>query len=259
MKKDNKKKKGTKATLHLSRVRSKGEPLFFDPQTDIRKLIPAMAKVAILSLQDQCKDATLLNDFKYIHSCICVFQIRVLEDPTPIAEQIQKFFEAVNSVSQYAFNLWTQAMFGTMFSVYGLFCRRDAVADSEALRGIMEYSKLASYKDVLSPETYSRMEQELRLGGVITRQQNETQKVGAIKCHETKEVLHNIQAIAHMFINCTGDTSWEALSAACDEAFMSGMPGTDTKTRIAVALAYPAYGLNTLTVEAPADAITGEA
>ena len=38
----------TKTKLHFTRIRAKGEPAFFDPQTDIRQLITSVAKSAEL-------------------------------------------------------------------------------------------------------------------------------------------------------------------------------------------------------------------
>ena len=256
MKKDKKKKtESSKARLHFSRMRAVEEPTFYDAQTDMRQLIPAFAKVAITSLEEQYKDEDLRADLRYLHSCLCIFQLRVIEDPTPVDEQIAEFLAALFRCQPSTLQLWMSAMVTAQFSIYGLFCRRDAKADKETLRGMLEYSRLALYKRVLSDSTYKKMQEELRVAGVVTPQQAETRTTGFAVCHETKEVLKNIQAIAHMFISCSGDKSWNELAKACDEAFQ-GQVTDDTKTNIALALAYPVYEVNSLTVEVPANEAT---
>lgn len=254
MKEEN--KEPSKTRLHFSRVRAKGEPSFFDPMTDIRQLLPAFAKTIIEGLELQHEE--LADDFRYLHSCLCVFQLRIIEDPAPVDEQIDEFFDALYKCNRKALSLWVTALLMVQFTVYGLFCRRNAKTDSRGLRGMLEYAALASYKSVLSPDTYKKMQAELRAADVLFSQDNETVNTGFAVCHETGEILESVQAIAHMFISCSGDRSWKELSKACDEAYEVGPTKPGVLDRIAIALAYPAYGVNTLTVEVPEDAITGE-
>ena len=64
--------------LHFTRVRSKGDSSYFDPQTDIRAIFPTAAKLTLDLLMDTTKDKSLKKDYEYLAKCYNIFQIRLM-------------------------------------------------------------------------------------------------------------------------------------------------------------------------------------
>lgn len=234
--------------LHFTRYRAKGEPDFYDPQTDFRRLLPAAAKLCLEQLQEQFSGHPQFSDFQYLHGCICVLQIRMVEDPAPIDELMREFLNAVQKCDTASLNIWLANMMTLLFSLYGLFCRRDCKVDENALRNMMSWCQLGTYKDVLSYDTYKQMKAELYEAAVLQAPQNVVSGQGFVQCAETGDTIKNVQMLAGMLINHTGCENWNVLAACCDRAIESRPDLTQTQ-EIALTLAYPRYEDRSLAVE----------
>lgn len=242
-----------KTTLHFTRMRAKGDPTFYDPQTDIRQLFPAITKLTLTILQTTYKtDEKAMHDFLYLHNCFCVFQIRLSEDTKPCAEQVAEFFDAVNKADQRNVFLWFRAMFTVITSIYGLFVRRDAKVDGSAIRTMFDKTALAALLASLTPATrnniYADASKAADAAKLLRAEGETTSSAGFVVCEETGQRIENIQRLASLFISHEGNHDWDALAAACDREFQSGEEKTDS-TNIALALAYPTYEQRCLTVE----------
>ena len=240
--------------LHFTRVRGKGETDFFDPNTDLRKVFPAAVDIALRYLQDVfSQEDDLLKDFEYLFRCFKVFQIRVAEDAANFSRQLQEYTEAVRKASPNAVWLWRETLFRVLAAVYGLYCRRDAAADGEALRGMMESARLSLYRDVLPDTLYAKVQGELYDKHVALRDKADTTTRSLIICDETEEVIDSAKSVAAVFLNATGDTDWNALADACDREFSTRGGELDDKSATCLALAYPSYKHNDLRVTVERD------
>ena len=239
----------TKTKLHFTRIRAKGEPVFFDPQTDIRQLLPAVAKSAVLSLQDQYPDdEELQHDLYYIHNCICICQIRLAEDTTPVDEQVAAFLAAIDKCRPAAVYAWKSRVFTMMLMLFALFVRSDAKVDKDQLSTMVSMIQLVPLSKLVAPEIYKKVRDDLteRLPAKL----NATCYPQGCKivCEETGEQIRGAKALIRLFVSASGDTSWEGLARACDEAFSTPGIKSDAQS-IALALAYPDYEHRTLSVE----------
>jgi len=230
--------------LTFARVRGKGESAFYDPQSDIRKILPAVEKLVLLDLQTIYKDDPYLQEeFLYLQACYNVFMIRVVEDPSPIDNQIRDFTEAVLKVSPRALLLWNISMFSLLNSMYALFARRDAQVDGKAVQDMLSTSQLSDLCSVLSERTQTLVHNEYRRAGeIFTEQCRIAVNGGYAFCEETKQVIDHIKENARYFISAKGCKDWKSLARACDEAYEA--PGAEKRTdaqNISLALAYPSY------------------
>lgn len=234
--------------LHISRIRKKGEPDWFDPQTDLRRVFPGIFMEAADALIDMHEDGgALYEDFLYIRACIEVLRIRILEDKTPVSQQIREFFDALSNVNREARDLWLGFTYAMLTCVYALFCRRDSTVDREQLQAMMEYGRLTALKDLLSDGTWEIVKKEIgsRTSLLV---QNRTDRDAFAQCIESGEIIDHIQNIAARFINASGDTSWNGLAKACDDQF-STPSGKSVAESIALGLAYPTYRNPSLDLE----------
>lgn len=236
-----------KPRLHFSRLRGEGALLKFDPQTDLRVLLPAVGECVFDALDDMLKgaDDNVLQGVKYLHDCFRIFQIRMMEDRMPMASQVEEFFKAIVSVPPQVLYLWYGMLTRALMCICGLFMRRDAVTDSQALQAMLENTKLSLYEGLLSRETFDKMKSELATS-VSLLVQNKTHPGDVAVCRETGEVIEHVKDIASRFMG-SDDRTWDGLARLCDEQFNSG--GHARNEQIALALAYPTYGIkNPLTV-----------
>jgi len=58
-----------KTKLHFTRVRSRGDSTYFDPQTDIRAIYPTAAKMTLEILMDVTKDESAKKEYEYLAKC----------------------------------------------------------------------------------------------------------------------------------------------------------------------------------------------
>ena len=234
--------------LHISRIRKRGEPDWYDPQTDIRKIVPVvMLEVLDLHLLQYPEDSQEAKDLLYIRNCVEIFRIRILEDEARVSVQVGEFFKAIGCVSTSVRESWLCGCMTVLMSVYALFCRRDSAAEHNELRTIVEYGRLCALKDLLTADTWAIVERELHDRGSLLVQ-NRTDPSSAAVCHETGKMFEGLKELAARFINASGDQSWDAKADACDEQFLT--PGVKSDTvNLALALAYPTYSHPTLDVE----------
>lgn len=233
--------------LHIARIRKHGDPNWFDPYTDIRKIIPQVMITVAMKMEDCYEGKPEQQYVLYIHNCIKVFQIRILEDKMPLTQQISEFFKALVSVPAAILNEWQSQVVSAMMCVYALFCRRDAVTDGDAMHSMLEYTRLALLKDSLSAETWAMVEKDLRSRGSLLVSNNTTNTSSAV-CQETGEVIDNLKQIACQFMLCSENRDWDYLAELFDKGFNDSREKTDTEA-MALALACPTYKYPTLMVE----------
>ena len=232
------------AVLHFSRVRRQGEALYFDPQTDIRLILPNVMQAAMERLLDEYADKPEEKALLHLSTCVRILQIRLEEDSLPMDAQLGEFMKAIEEVPAEIVNLWMGTVVRAMICAYALFMRRDAQSDSAALAAMLESTKLSLYRVSLQPGTYQKVREELG-SSVPLLVQNKTRD-GVVVCHETGEVMERVKDIARLCMGCTGDRSWNALADACDEQFNAGKH--TGKEQMALALAFPTYSHPCLTV-----------
>ena len=239
-----------KTVLHFTRVRSKGDSTYYDPQTDIRAIFPTAAKVTLDILMDTTKDEALKKEYEYLAKCYHILQIRAAEDPTSLLKQAQDFATAINKVRPSVRAVWQTITLSLLNCLYLLFTRRDVKTDGKAIRGMLNTAQEAAILQQLPKD-----KQEIIYAAFNDAfDQYEEEAVidpnGKVVCEETEKVMENIKDLASIFISHEGDGSWSSLAAACDSFFQS--PESEKLTdeqKIAVALAYPDYPTPYLTVE----------
>ena len=244
-----------RTTLHFTRVKSRGDSTFYDPQSDIRVVLPTAVKMTQDLLMQFVKDPTLKQEFSYLAKCYAIYQIRLVEDGTDMITQVREFEAAMEKVQPAIRAVWYETMFTLMNAVYGLFARRDAKTDGADIRGMLNTAEQAALVSVVSPEQATDIINKFRERGMLYAEDTKIDTNGYAVCVETDEVIKNIKQLAHVFIDHQGSDDWKKLAEACDACFDN--PNTaalDDKTQIAIALAYPSYEHPTLEVEATDDA-----
>jgi len=244
-----------RTTLHFTRVKSRGDSTFYDPQSDIRVVLPTAVKMTQDLLMQFVKDPTLKQEFSYLAKCYAIYQIRLVEDGTDMITQVREFEAAMEKVQPAIRAVWYETMFTLMNAVYGLFARRDAKTDGADIRGMLNTAEQAALVSVVSPEQATDIINKFRERGMLYAEDTKIDTNGYAVCVETDEVIKNIKQLAHVFIDHQGSDDWNKLAEACDTCFDN--PNTaalDDKTQIAIALAYPSYEHPTLEVEATDDA-----
>lgn len=235
-------------TLHYCRYRKKGEPDWYEPQADIRKIFPGVMLAALTAMEDQVHgDGVKLAQLERLHELVRVFQIHLLEDPASLATQLGAFFEATNEVPAHVITVWIKQVFSIMVCIYGFLCRRDAETDSRELRRMIEASRLLPLKNVLTSGTWERVENELKLLGVSVSllDSRTTTDEDYVECLETGEVFNNVKKTAREYLGRTTGDDWSVLAQLCDQA-LSTLDIKSRETEIALSLAYPTYKPNAL-------------
>lgn len=244
-----------KTVLHFTRVKSRGDATFYDPQSDIRVVLPTAVKMTQDLLMQFVKDPVLKQEFSYLAKCYAIYQIRLVEDKTSMLTQVREFEAAMEKVQPAIRAVWYETLFTLENAVYGLFTRRDAKTDGAEIQGMLNTAEQAALLSVVSPELATDIANKLRERGMLYAENTRIDTNGYAVCVETDEVIKNIKQLAHVFIDHHGSNEWNELAKACDACFDD--PGTaelDDKTQIAIALAYPSYEHPTLEVEATNDA-----
>ena len=236
------------AKLHYIRSRKPGEPEFFDPQTDIRKIVPELVICALNSLQDEFEGRPEAQDFEYLCNCFRIFRIKLLEDSTGVDAQVTEFLDAVAKVSDRVRYILYGRVLGSLLCIYALFCRRDSAADRDALTAMLNYTQATTFKELLPPDVYATVLEHLRKSGVPLLVSSRNKAEGIAVCVETGDIIPRIKDIAAMFISASDADSWEKKAELCDREFSN--PGIKSDSaRIALALAYPTYKDRNMVVE----------
>ena len=153
--------------LHFTRVRSKGDSSFYDPQSDIRVVLPTAAKMTLDVLMQVTKDDWVKREFSYLAKCYAIYQIRLAEDSTNLVQQEVEFSQAIQKASPRAKMLWMHTMFILLNAVYGLFTRRDTKTDGAAIRGMLNTAQQAALLSVVSPEQATEIINKFREQGEL--------------------------------------------------------------------------------------------
>lgn len=237
--------------LHVTRIRAKGEPEFFDPGTDIRKVWPAAVNIALDYLKSVYADnKEALEAFDYMYRCFKIFQIRLAEDTAPVYQQVAEYEAAVLKAERKWYQVWRDTVQSMLTAIYALFVRRDIKVDEDELRRMMDYAHLTRWKDVLSNDTFNKIKEELQGSEVIAKREQYEVEDGLAVEAETDRVIQNIKSAAGMFIGSTADMAWNEAADLCDRIFNERVAqGCEDKgTLVPLALAYPSYEHNQLGV-----------
>lgn len=232
--------------LHFSRYRKRGEPDWYDPMTDIRKMVPQVLSAVLAKLEDQYADRPELQDIQYLHNCIRVFQIKVLEDPAPLTALVKEFFEALNVVPREIRFMWFSQVVSALLCIYALFCRRDSAVDGAALHSMLETTRLALLEDTLSPELWEKVRRQLQTCTSLLVS-SRTCDGDMVVCHETGDVIENVRDLVKRYLGKYSG-SWSEMATLCEQAFSAPDGKRTDREQIALALAYPTYSQPTLTV-----------
>lgn len=236
--------------LHFTRIKSRGESGFYDPQSDIRVVLPTAVKMTQDLLMQVSPDMETKQEYSYLAKCYAIYQIRLMEDSTDLVTQVAEFERAIDKVHPQIRAVWYETLFTLMNAVYGLFARRDAKTDGQEIRGMLNTAQQAALVSAVKPEQAAEIIEQFRSKGMLYAEKPTIDTNGYAVCVETEEVIKNIKQLAQIFINHSGSDQWNDLAAACDACFED--PNTaklEDKTQVAIALAYPSYEHPTLEVE----------
>ena len=250
-----------KKELHITRIRAKGEPDFYDPGADVRKVVPAVTNISINYLKMVYKeDPEAVSAFDYLYRCFKVFQIRLAEDVTPVCQQVKEYEDAVAKVDPKYWEVWRNTQQSLLVAVYALFVRRDIKVDDESMRRMFNYAHLAKWKDVLPEALFQQIRKELADQGLIDKLEQSHVADGMAVCAETGRVIQNIKSAAAVFIGGE-DMTWNEAGDACDREFTARCEKSDAKADelTVLALAYPTYEHNELGIKLEDNGHQGEA
>ena len=229
--------------LHFTRIRAEGEKAFFDDQTDIRAILPAITEITLDVLVQITDDAQLKKDYDYLTRCFRIFQIKVKEDPTDIVLLINEFFRAISKVSVKALARWSTTMYMLALTVTALFDRRDAKTDAKDVRKMLNTAKLSAFCAALPADMVEKINECYKKNGEAFDEQYSPPNDGSVKCLEFgNTVVTDIKKLATLIIGYEGPNDWELLARACDDCFTSerGKKLTDQELLI-IGMAYPSY------------------
>lgn len=231
--------------LHFMRIRKRGEPEWFDAQTDFRKLLPEVINMAIDAME--IRGEWNSGDVRYLRDCFRVFRIRTLEDAARVSVQTDEFLSALSKLPDRMLNELRTLVLRAMLCVYALFCRRDSSADQDALQAMLSYSFVDALGDSLSAETRAAISRDVSSRHSLLVQ-NRVEADGRVVCLEDdKWCTDRAKDVARRLMSASGDRSWDALSHACDRMFEEG--GRSDMELMALALAFPSYRNPCLEVE----------
>lgn len=219
--------------------------MFFDPNTDIRKVLPMILDAVLDGMRDTATE-TELQKIDYLSACVRVFEIRLVEDNLPLDEQLQKFWFALPKIGQAVLHTFFRRLSVAMLMTFGMFCRRDSATDKDVLRSFMENIRQSALKERLSPSTYAQVKNELKTGDSLLLGRTQ-EDVAALELG-TGDEIDGLKRIAKSCVQAGPDLTWDELAELCDKEFSAGR--RSDAEQIALALAYPTYKQPTLGVEA---------
>lgn len=209
--------------LHFVRLRRKDSTdSFLDPEADIKSIMPrALAYVEkVLAKQYPAEDV------QHLHNCVKVLETRLLEDPTPLKEQVDLFRYAMRSIAYMEQDLFHYLGKYFLYS-WLLHMRRDGQADNrvpmfaeECLLSRDNKENLKKAEEILSKDKVKPVEADAA-------------------CVETGEVIRDIKDEVGYSIGADKDMTWDELADACDKYVEFGEG--DENELIAASLAYPTY------------------
>ena len=250
-----------KKDLHVTRIRAKGEPTFFDPSADVRQIMAAVINISSGYLKTMyANDKEALEAFDYLYRCFKIFQIRLAEDTAPVFDQVAEYETAVRKVESRLYHIWRDTIQSLMIGTYALFVRRDAKVDEEEMRKMLNYVQLPLLKTFLSEDTFNKVKSELESAEAIAKREKYEVGDGMAVEVETGQVIQNIKSVVAMFIGSADDMSWPEAADVCDRIFNERVEAgcEDKKELAALALAYPSYEHNQLSIKMEDDGHQGE-
>ena len=241
--------KEPRTKLHVFRVRARGESDFYDPQTDVRKLLPYIGLMVIEDLRKAYgENPEAQYALSYLWNCVNVFRIRVSEDPTPLNDQMLRFIEAISQVPEEILHKFTTSIFIMLTVVYAVYQRRDIMIDGPGQAQMLATARLADFMALMPSDVRALI--HLHLGKdpmfkeqIVSVDPRSTAKV--VKDGKEVATWTNLKERARLFIQAEGDTSWEGIAEACDQAFTALAPELTNKEKAALCLAYPDYKFTT--------------
>lgn len=209
--------------LHFVRLRRKDSTdSFLDPEADVKSIMPrALAYVEKVLAKHYPAD-----DVQHIHNCVKVLETRLLEDPTPLKEQVDLFCYAMMGVAEMEADLF-HYLGKYFFYSWLLHMRRDGQADNRV--------PMFAEECLLSKDNAEDLKQAEEILG-----KDKIKPVEAdAACVETGEVIRDIKDEVGYSIGADKDMTWDQLADACDKYVEFGEG--DEKQLIAASLAYPTY------------------
>ena len=235
--------------LHILRIREKGDDSFYDPQADIRGILPNVVSIALAHFWDKASEEER-KDIDYLLACFRIFQIRLLEDRTPLTEQLKLFDEAVKKVNPVRLMRIRDALVNTTLTIYALLMRRDQPMRGRDFNKMVNDTSLLQLKKKLSPEHYKQVCEWLK----EEEDPDDSQPLSDNSmawCEETGETYNRLRQLACKLLNVSGTESWDEIAELCDKQFDA--TGLGNAESIALALAYPTYKNLALTAELEED------
>lgn len=209
--------------LHFVRLRRKDSAdSFLDPEADIKNIMPRALAFVEKCLAKHNTD----TDVQQFHNCVKVLETRLLEDPTPLKDQVALFEQALSCIAHMEPEMFQQ-LGKYFFYSWIVHMRRDGQADNrvpvfaeECLLSRDNEEDLKKAKDILEKDKIKPVEADAA-------------------CVETGEIIRNIKDEIGYSIGAAKDMTWNELADACDKYVEFGEG--DDKKLIAASLAYPTY------------------
>lgn len=240
-----------KATLHFCRMRGKEDDLFYDPQTDIRIILSKVMQDSDALLQKLLTaDPEALKAQQHIANCLTIFNLRLREDHTPLAEQFDSFLLALKEVPADSLRKFCEVYFIQLMAVYALFVRRDTKADKSDVTAINTAATVMTLMSSVLTRSQSQFladslqDRSVRASTMVLAPGAVDNSITAVE--DNGLVIADIKGMAARYIGASGNQSWDALAKACNDAFAGAaadtLSSTETvKEAVALAIAYPNY------------------
>lgn len=237
------------AKFHITRIRQQGAD-WYDPQTDIKKIIPDVIENISSAMEDMCSDKMEIAHLRYLHECFRIFVIRMTEDSTPLDSQLEEFFKALSVCPVDVLFKWYMQVVSALLCIFGLFSRRDSAASKSEYTTMLEYTRLCSLKSYLPAGVWNKLiaEYAARSSLFTSLVVDNATVSGGCAVTENGHVLEGLKKLACRYMSCSGAEGWNELAEACDKAFEDGREKTDMEA-IALGLSYPTYKYPTMQLE----------
>ena len=231
------KQKKKLSIMRVRAVQSGNSAPFMDPEADIRKIYPNIAKAVAMELGDYyADDPVAAGAFNTIHNYLVIMEIRLGEDSEACSKQLEAFYRALDSVPRRYVDEWMAGVTVASMIVYGLFYRRDYAYDGNPC---IDYTKEAI-------TAVRKMREE---GAFKSPGREHYNQEGYAEDITTGAIYSRIQHIAKNHLQPNSDMTWDELADACDAEFNAVADNCEDLKAMALALAYPTYKHPTLAVD----------
>lgn len=231
------KEKKKLSIMRVRAVQSGNSAPFMDPEADIRKIYPNVAKAVAMELEDfNADNPEAAAAYKTIHNYLVIMEIRLGEDHMPCSQQITAFYRALDTVPRQYVDEWMRSVNVAMNIVYGLFYRRDYAYDGNPC---VDYTK----------EAITAVRKLREEGAFKSPGREHYNQEGYAEDINTEAIYSRIQHIAKNHLQPNSDMTWDELADACDAEFNAVADNCEDLKAMALALAYPTYNHPTLAVD----------